>query len=155
MRHVHVCGITPVEAYSECISIKDSKQCIEKLRLCIPRVKPDVEYIEELQISAEVEEIKKIDSILGKKLVVQGKIFVKIIYTADNLVQSLHSSHWEKEFSEYILLENEDKHYGSVKRVFPGVEDISIVDVDARMIKISIILILCPEMSPYKRHNGR
>lgn len=155
MEQVRVSGITPVEAYPECISVRDSKQCVEKLDLCIPRVKPDIEYVEELQVNVKIGDVKKIDTILGEKLVVQGKILIKAIYTADNAVQSLHSSHWERDFAEYILFEKGERYRKriSVKRVFAGVEDISIIEVDSRGINVSIIYVLCPEMANCRNCN--
>lgn len=148
MGQIRVSGITPVEAYPECISIRDCKLCVEKIDLCIPRNKPDVECVEEIQASLEIGNVKKIDTILGEKLVVQGKMFIKAIYTADNPVQSLHSAHWERDFVEYILFEKGDNNRKriSVKGVFAGIEDIGLIDSNCRALKVSVIFVLCPEM---------
>ena len=143
MSSIIICGITPMEAYPKGISVKHCKQCVEKIELCIPSVKPDVEEPNEIHINICVEKVKMIDTVLGPKLIIDGKIRVKLIYTANNKVQSVHSAHWEKIFCNYILLKDLK---GIVSNVFVGVEDVCVTCVGERDLSIAVIFILCPKV---------
>lgn len=152
MSSILICGITSIEAYPKGISVKYCKQCVEKIELCIPSVKPDIEEPNEIHISICVEKVKMIDTVLGPKLVIEGKIRVKLIYTADNRVQSVHSAHWEKAFCNYILLRDiKGSCYSlGVSNVFVGVEDVCVTCVGRRELSLSVIFILCPKVSENK-----
>lgn len=145
MSSIMICGITPIEAYPKGIPVKYCKQCVEKMELCVPSVKPDIEEPNEIHINICVEKVKIIDTVLGPKLVIEGKIRVKLIYTADNRVQSVHSAHWEKTFCNYILLRDIKGSSCSVgvSNVFAGVEDVCVTCVERRALSLSIIFILC------------
>lgn len=149
MEHIFVSGITPIEAYPEQVLIKYSKQCLEKVDLCIPTLKPDIEEINEIYVDACLEKVKIIDSILGQKLVVEGIFSVKVIYTADNMVQSVHSAHFEKRFYNYVLLGDLDScdYSGVIRDVFIGIEDIGVTHICSRRINLSVIFVICPQIS--------
>lgn len=156
MNSILISGITPIDAYPKDISIKHCKQCMKKVELCIPSVKPDIEEANDLHINICVEKVKMIETILGPKLVIQGKIRAKLIYTADNKVQSVHSAHWEKTFCEYILLNDIRSCRGSLRfsNVFAGIEDVCVICVGKRDLSLSIIFILCPRVfESYDREN--
>lgn len=152
MSSIIICGITSIEAYPKGISVKYCKQCVEKIELCIPSVKPDIEEPNEIHINICVEKVKMIETVLGPKLVIEGRIRVKIIYTADNRVQSVHSAHWEKTFCEYILFRDVKSSSCSliVSSVFAGVEDVCVTCVGRRELSLSVIFILCPKVCENK-----
>lgn len=146
--NIFISGITPIDAYPRSKSNKYYKQCIEKVDLCIPKAKPDIEDINEIQIKACIEKVKVINTVLGDKLVIEAKIQIKVIYTADNIVQSVHSAHWEIVFHEYVLLENIDccSCNRLIRYVFLGIEDVCVICMDKRSLSLSIIFILCPQI---------
>lgn len=149
MNSILICGITSIEDYPKSICVKNCKQCVEKMELCLPLVKLDIEEPNEIHADVCVENVRMIETVLGAKLIIEGKVKVKLIYTADNRIQSIHSAHWEKTFCNYILLREVE---GSrcdfiVRNVFAGIEDVSITCVEKRGINLSIIFILCPQIT--------
>ena len=152
MNSTLICGITSVDAYPRDICIENCKQWMEKIQFNVPVAKPDIEEINEIHVSACVEKVKMIQTVMGFKLIVEGRIKIKIIYTADNNVQSVHSAHSEKSFCEYILLGGfkECGYQLTVRSVFPGVEDVCIQDVGKRQANLGVLLILCPQICKEK-----
>lgn len=148
MNSTLICGITSVEAYPRDICIENCKQWMEKIQFNVPIAKPDIEEINEIHVSANVEKVKMIQTVMGFKIVVEGQVHIKIIYTADNVIQSVHSAHGEKSFCEYILLGGfkECGCHIEVKGVFSGVEDVCIQDVGKRHANLGVLLILCPQI---------
>ncbi|SFF57578.1 protein of unknown function [Halobacillus alkaliphilus] len=71
-------------------------------RLEIPEVKPDVEQINTLLIEAEVTSTRNIFTPVGVKVVVEGILRQKVIYTALVEEQSVHSAHFEHPFCTFI-----------------------------------------------------
>lgn len=148
MNHIFVSGITPMEAYPKDIRGEDCKQYMEEFDLCIPAVKPEVEGVNEIYINVCVEAARIIDTILGPKLIIQGKVEIKLVYTACNRVQSVHSAHWEKKFYNYILFPCiKEKSYNLVVRnIFVGIEDVCVTSVRCRDLSLSVIFILCAKV---------
>lgn len=156
MNSTLICGITSVEAYPRDICIENCKQWMEKFEFNVPIAKPDIEEINEIHVSACIEKVKMIQTVMGFKLIVEGQVRIKIIYTADNTVQSVHSAHGEKSFCEYILLGGfkDCGYHLVVKSVFPGVEDVCIQDVGKRQANLGVLLILCPQICKEKISTG-
>lgn len=105
--------------------------------LCIPHLKPDIEHIDKVLISAEITSAQLIETprflqidssttpnvyatdangfniplpnsegtyLTGRKLLVEGILKQKIVYTADVDVQSVHSAHFEIPFSAFMIV---------------------------------------------------
>lgn len=148
LENVLITGITLLDEYPICGNCEYYKQVIESDALCIPVQKPDIESINELKVYICVEKFKVIKTVLGPKIVIQGTKQVKIIYTADNCQQSLHSAHWDIPFCEFVLMDSYsyDKCLKTVVDVFAGLEDACVKCYDKRTIDISILYILCPQV---------
>lgn len=71
-------------------------------RLEIPEVKPDVEQINTLLIEAEITGTRNIFTPVGVKVVIEGILRQKVIYTALVETQSVHSAHFEHPFCTFI-----------------------------------------------------
>lgn len=71
-------------------------------RLEIPEVKPDVEQINTLLIDARVTNARTIFTPVGVKVVIEGVLRQKVIYTALVEEQSVHSAHFEHPFCTFI-----------------------------------------------------
>lgn len=92
--------------------------------LNIPSCKPDIESIDKIFINAKIVSTRVIKTapnppasitniegtkLTGKKLIVDGVLCQTIVYTANNLEQSVHSAHFNVPFSAFIVLdENTD-----------------------------------------------
>lgn len=69
----------------------------------------------------------------GRKLVIEGLIRQKIIYTALNCEQSLHSAHFIMPFSTFIILEK-DTPLSKKFNVLPYIEDIYALQLSERSV---------------------
>lgn len=145
--NILITGITDLECYPPASCTKYCKQCIQNDFLSIPDEKPDVESINEIKVNICVEEFEVFKTILGPKLLLSGMKKVKILYTANNCQQSLHSAHWCIPFCEFVLLKNlnYDKCFNAINQVFIGVENVCMKYFNRRAIDISLLFIICPE----------
>lgn len=143
-----ITGITDLDCYPSGGIYTNYKQNMFNNIVCIPKSKPDIESINEIKVDIDIEEFKVIKSILGPKLLIYGCVSVKIIYTADNCQQSVHSAHWNKPFCDFVLLK--DLSYEVCKdltmKVFLGVEDVCIKYFNQRVIDLSILYVICPQI---------
>ena len=87
--------------------------------LCVPNQKPDIEEI--MSVTARVEIIsqrvvktpgttgnynQEFTFLTGKKLIIEGVLRQKVIYTADLPEQSVHCAHFDVPFSAFIIIPN-------------------------------------------------
>lgn len=85
----------------------------------LPPEKPDIKSIEKIYYSVEIVSKRIINTpdscgmenneglvITGKKLMIEGLLSEKIIYTADVLCSSVHSTHYITPFSAWIVLDS-------------------------------------------------
>jgi hypothetical protein len=125
--------------------------------LCVPCQKPDIEEL--MSVTARVEIISQrvvktpmdslVDSITnqedtnltGKKLIIEGILRQKVIYTADLPEQSVHSAHFDVPFSAFIIIPQNIPV--AVKFVIePCIEDIYIASCNKRQIFKNVTLFL-------------
>lgn len=141
-----ITGITSLDCYPKLRCAELCRQIVETDSLCILDVKPDIESINEVKVNVEVECFKIINSILGPKILVSGVKKIKVIYTACNLEQSVHSAHWCVPFCDFILLKglSYEKCCNLINKIFVGVEHVCIRTHEKRRVDVSILLILCP-----------
>lgn len=139
-------GVTELEQYPVCKYRNCCKQIIENDILFVPCKKPDIESIENIHVKVDIENFKIIKTILGYKIVVESVKKYKLMYTANNDAQSVHSAHFEERFCECVLLESFCWHnsISDIKDIFIGVEDIVVKDYDSRKVDVSLLLIMYP-----------
>lgn len=77
-------------------------QFIVEETIVVPDAKPDVEQINSLMIEARITDTRTIITPVGIKVVVDGFLNQKVLYTADELEQSVHSVHQELPFCTFI-----------------------------------------------------
>lgn len=85
--------------------------------LTIPSKKPDMENILSIIVSPEVENMRVIETevgrsnegqyLTGRKLVIELRIKEKITYVADEQTQSVHAAHYESLKSFFVIIPNE------------------------------------------------
>lgn len=82
--------------------------------LTIPPTKPDIDKVIDVLVSAEVVDIKTIDTEVGKsnegqnlsgvKLIAEIKIKEKVIYSTCSSINGVHSAHFETYNSMFVIL---------------------------------------------------
>lgn len=128
--------------------------------LCIPPQKPDVEEINSVNINVNIlrkkvvktpiaEENLEGKKLTGRKLIVEGQLCQKVVYTACDEVQSVHSAHFYVPFSAYIVVPKVIDFNGeSIDSCFVNyqvnacVEDLSIKLIDERCFLKNVTLLL-------------
>ena len=147
--------------------------------LAIPVLKPDAEQINSVNISVDIfraEVIKvpvspvdangdyvptlegKVST--GRKLIIEGQLCQKVVYTANVLDQSVHSAHFYVPFSSYIVVPNEitftngttTTTVDSLNVEFQAnacVEDVAVKLLDERTIlkQVTLLLYAVPKQS--------
>lgn len=149
-------GITELEKYPFCKYKIYCKQFIERCNLSIPCEKPNIESIDNICVTACVKSFKLIKTILGYKLIVEGIIKYKVMYTADTIGQSVHSAHFEHSFCNFILLDkicSTSATMPCISDVFIGIEDIVINSYDCNNIDICVFLIMYPLVNDTPRYS--
>lgn len=153
-----ITGITPLDAYPLYCSPKNCKQNIKCIKLHIPCLKPDIESINDIKASIYIDNSKVINTVLGKKVILNLSCTIKVIYTALNEEQSVHSAHWTINFCDFILDQDNMSNncYNSNINIFIGLEDICIHNFDTRSLELSILYIICNILNckkPCNTHN--
>lgn len=148
LENIIVTGITDLECYPSCKYKKCWKQCMHDEIVCIPDPKPDIESINEIKVNICIDNYQLIDTILGPKIILHGEKHIKVLYTANNCQQSLHSAHWSIPFCEFILLEDIlfEKNIFHIDDIFVGIESVCVKYFDNRVVDLSILFIICPEI---------
>lgn len=138
-------GITSLEDYP---NLKYYKECLENKEIYIPQGKPDIQSLEEVRVSISVEEYKIINTILGTKILLNGTQKIRIVYTADNFQESIHTSNYNVPFCEFILLDNitYEQCKEHINNIFIGIEDINVCKYDKKTVTLSILFIISPEI---------
>lgn len=129
--------------------------------LCVPPQKPDVEEINSVNIQVNILRQKVVKTpiadtnlegkkLTGRKLIVEGQLCQKVVYTALDDEQSVHSAHFYVPFSAYIVVPKEvtfgvDDVIDSLDinyQVNACVEDLSIKMIDERCFLKNVTLLL-------------
>lgn len=137
--------------------------------LCVPEQKPDVEELISVTSSVQIIAQRVIRTpvfidpdgrpvviqnqegtfLTGRKLVIEGVLKQKIVYTAANPEQSVHAAHFDVPFSAFIILEPTDLLTQRFK-IEACIEDIFVTRITARQIFKNVTLfikatpIVCP-----------
>ncbi|MEN6350450.1 MAG: DUF3794 domain-containing protein [Syntrophomonas sp.] len=81
-----------------------SKQLIIEERFDIPCDKPDIESLVHSKINPVIEHYKYLDSVIGKKVLIKGRLDQEILYIADAFCQPVHAFKNSYPFSTYLDL---------------------------------------------------
>lgn len=151
-----VTGITPMECYPPRASIKNCKQNIKSLKLYVPCQKPDIESINDIKVCISIEDYKMVKTIIGIKLLLNIACNIKVIYTALNEEQSVHSAHWDISFCDFMLAEKCCTYKCSCynPNLFIGLEDAYVSWFDEKSIDLSLLYIICNSL-PYDDYYNR
>lgn len=145
--------------------------------LVIPEQKPDMEQINSVNISVDIirKEVVKVPVSpidangnyvsnlegkisTGRKLIIEGQLCQKVVYTANEETQSVHSAHFYVPFSSYIVVPSEiifnngQTTIDSLNvdfQVNACIEDVAIRMLDLRTIlkQVTLLLYAVPNQS--------
>lgn len=101
---VEIIGITNPTSFPVITAANPNTQYIVEEKLVIPEGKPDVEQISSVMIEAKITNFRTIITPIGLKVIIDGIIVQKLIYTACNSVQSLHTAHYQESFCTFIQI---------------------------------------------------
>lgn len=155
-----ICGREKIENFLAEGDIRRWTELVVPEVLCIPKVKPDVEHLISISSIVEIISQRVINTplkttspklfppifnqegtaITGIKLVVEGVLRQKIIYSAAK-TQSVHAIHFDMPFSAFIVLDPQDCITRKFK-VDVCIEDIFVTDITPRKIFKNVVLII-------------
>lgn len=145
--------------------------------LSIPDQKPDMEQINSVNISVDIirrevikvpvspvtatgEYVSNLEGKVstGRKLIIEGQLCQKVVYTANEATQSVHSAHFYVPFSSYIVVPKEisfDNGLTTVDslnidfQVNACIEDVAVRMLDLRTIlkQVTLLLYAVPNQS--------
>lgn len=153
---VEIIGIDPVSSFPALIAAEKFTQFTTEETLIIPEQKPDIEQITSLMVEASITAYRAIVTPTGLKVIINGELNQKVIYTADEPTQAVHSAHFVKQFCTFIeiplvlpagtsalqLLQSLGLTLDDVLASPPNViiEDISVKLVDGRTVKKCVVM---------------
>lgn len=146
---ISISGITPLDHYPIKSSMKNCKQNMKSFKVHIPCQKPDIESINDIKISICINDYKIIKTVLGLKVVLNLSFNIKAIYTSLTEEQSVHSAHWDINFCDFILYQNNHNcTLGNLNpNLFVGIEDLYVCSFDTRSIEFSLLYIICSSLN--------
>jgi|GEM_PF-1300101 len=138
---IEILGVTPISHFPKCPPHHPCTEFCEIDKLCIPCHKITSESIKQICFKICINSFKIICTPAGKKLVIDGKKQIKIIFVSDDLHQSIHSADFEIPFCTFVLLKDIQDE---VIKVCNVVEDISVKCLDCRCLAVTSIIFICP-----------
>lgn len=161
---IEIIGINSPDDFPILTALDRYKQFTVEELLTIPAAKPDVEQITSVMVEASITDFRTIATPKGLKVIVNGELNQKIIYTANEPDQSVHSAHFIKPFCTFIeiplviasgtnsleILQSLGLTLDDVLTSEPKIiiEDLSVKLVDARNIKKCGILFTWASLNP-------
>ena len=153
---VEIIGIDPVTSFPVLTAADKYNQFTTEETIIIPELKPDVEQITSLMIEAAITNYRVISTPTGLKVIIKGELNQKVIYTADEPTQSIHSAQIINEFCTFIEIPLVIPAGSSALQLLQGlgltlddvlasppniiIEDISVKLVDGRTIKKCVVM---------------
>lgn len=140
---IEICGITSPKSFPQCEVGCPCTELCETDKLFIPSEKPSMEDILQVFVKIHVESYKIICTPIGEKLVIKGCKCIKVMYTAKDICQTVHTAHFEVPFCTFILLK---KHMGKIIDISTAVEYVDVCPLNQRTLYVSTIIFLCPDI---------
>lgn len=120
------------------------KQILLDDQFDIPMQKPEIESILNIIIEPKIIKWKVIETPTDKKIVIRGSIEIKVVYTALNPEQSVHSVQFSQIFYTFINC-HENMDYDSICDVYEikaYIEDIDAFLINERKINITTLVLI-------------
>lgn len=161
---VDIIGIADPSSYPVITAANPNTQYIVEEKYVISETKPDIEQVNSVMIQAEVTNVRTIATPVGLKVIIDGLLNQKFIYTANDPVQSVHSAHFTEPFCTFIeikltvpagltVIEYLQTLGITLADVITGrtsvlIEDASVKLIDPRTIEKCIVLFLWTVINP-------
>jgi hypothetical protein len=161
---VNIVGIADPSSFPIITASNPNTQYNVQEQVTIPTEKPDVEQINSVLIEATITNAKTIITPVGLKIVIDGSLKQKVIYTADVPEQSVHSAEYVFPFCTFIEIPLVVPTGGTVESVLLGagltldtilvgdpkvlVEDMSVELLDPRTINKCTVLFIWTNINP-------
>lgn len=161
---VEIVGIADPSSFPVITTANPNTQYIVEEKLVIPDAKPDVEQVNTVMIEAKITDFRTITTPVGLKVIIDGIINQKLIYTAADVVQSVHSVHFQEPFCTFIEIPltlpagvNVTQYLQSLgitlADVIQGktavlIEDVSVKLLDPRTVEKCTVLFLWTTLNP-------
>ena len=161
---VEIIGTTNPSCYPIITPANPNAQFIVEEKVLIPDAKPDVEQVSSVIIEAQITSSRAIITPIGLKVIVDGMIKQKLIYTAANPVQSVHTANYQETFCTFIeipltlpakmsVTEYLQTLGISLADVIKGgtnvlIEDVSVSLLDPRTVEKCIVLFIWTTLNP-------
>lgn len=138
---IEILGVTPMSHFPKCPPHHPCTEFCEIDKLCIPCNKIVIEKILQVRLQVCISSSKIICTPAGKKLVIDGKKQIKILFVSDDCHQSIHSADFEIPFCTFVLLKDIQEE---VIHICTVVEDISVKCLDCKCLAVTSIIFVCP-----------
>ena len=138
---IEILGVTPISHFPKFPPHHPCTEFCEIDKLCIPCHRITIENVRQVCLKVCINSFKIICTPAGRKLVIEGKKRIKVIFTADDLPQSIHCADFEIPFCTFVLLKNIQDE---VIQVCTIVEDISVKCLDSKCLAVTSIIFVCP-----------
>lgn len=128
------------------------KQLMFCKKFVIPKQKLDIEDINSLLIESKITSCKMIETPMGKKVVINGLIFIKILYTAKNATQSVHTVHFKIPFCTFLTcfsMEENDAKIDLCKKIHSFIEYVQVNKISQQRVEIQILLLVTIELEDF------
>ena len=99
---INIIGVNDVSEFPVLTALDRYNQFTVEENLEIPAEKPDVEQITSVMIEAKVTDFRAIATPTGLKVIINGIVNQKVVYTALEPTQSIHSAYFTKGFCTFI-----------------------------------------------------
>lgn len=99
---INIIGVNDVSEFPALTPLNRYRQFTVEENLKIPAEKPDIEQITSVLVEAKVTNFRTIATPTGLKVIIDGILNQKVVYTANEPTQSVHSAHFTKGFCTYI-----------------------------------------------------
>lgn len=155
-------GILKKECFQEILSHRFYKQLLICETLSIPKNKLDIEDIYSLIVKSKIVSCRVVETPLGKKVVIQGCILLKIMYTAKNPEQSVHTAHFKIPFCTFLacfsLQKCHSKDLNLCDNIHTFIEFVEVQKNSGRKIDVIVMPLItiktdyCPPGQNHKLH---
>jgi hypothetical protein len=99
---INIIGIADPSEFPIITTSNPNTEHIVEETLTIPEAKPDVEQINTILIEAKLYSSRVIVTPTGLKVIIDGQLDQKIIYTAAEPTQPVHAAHFIEQFCSFI-----------------------------------------------------
>lgn len=151
---IDVIGLCDVDNFNIDLTNPNWSQISIPEVLMIPREKPDIETIDKVFVKVKILSKRIVETpdsngsdnaegtqLTGKKLIVEGVLKQKIVYTANVPQQTVHSAHFDVPFSAFIVIDG-TTDLDAILCVNTCVEDVFVTALNPREVFKNVTLLL-------------